>query len=255
MREFYIICFFLFGIVLGSFYNVLGLRIANHESIVKPRSHCDKCGHILKWYELIPILSFLFLRGRCSNCKTKLSWLYPFSELFCGILFAISFYSYGFSWNLIISLTVSSLLIIVTVSDLTYMIIPDRFIVISSIIILLTKLIGYGLTTFLSSLLNGIISFAIMFFIMKVGTFIFKKEALGGADVKLMFVVGICVEPFLSLIVIIIASVIALPVSLLLLYREKENIIPFGPFIVIGLLIVMFTKLNAIDIINYLVKK
>ena len=255
MEVFYLISFFMIGAVLGSFYNVLGIRIVKHESIIMHRSHCDKCGHILKWYELIPILSFVFLRGRCRECKTKLSWLYPFSELFCGILFAISYYSFGFSWNLIISLTLSSLLIIVTVSDLTYMIIPNRFIIIPSVIILLVKLIGFGLTTFLTSLLYGIISFAIMFFIMKFGTYIFKKEALGGADVKLMFVVGICVEPFLSLIVIIIASVIALPVSLLLLYKEKENIIPFGPFIVIGLLIVYFTKLNAINIINTFIKK
>ena len=87
---------------------------------------------------------------------------------------------------------------------------------------------------------------------MKFGSFIFKKEALGGADVKLMFTVGLCVEPFLSLLVIIIASIVALPVSLLLYFKEKENIIPFGPFILIGLLIIMFTKLNSQGIINLL---
>ena len=98
MEVMYLISFFLIGAVLGSFYNVLGSRIPKGESIVKPRSHCEKCGHILKWYELIPVFSFLFLRGRCSKCKVKLSWLYPFSEVFCGILFAISYYSYGFTW-------------------------------------------------------------------------------------------------------------------------------------------------------------
>ena len=86
MNVFYLISFFMIGAVLGSFYNVLGIRIVKHESIVMPRSHCDKCGHILKWYELIPIISFILLQGRCRQCKTKLSWLYPFSELFCGIM-------------------------------------------------------------------------------------------------------------------------------------------------------------------------
>ena len=69
MEVFYLISFFMIGAVLGSFYNVLGIRIVKHESIVMPRSHCDKCGHVLKWYELIPIFSFIFLGGKCHNCK------------------------------------------------------------------------------------------------------------------------------------------------------------------------------------------
>ena len=145
-------------------------------------------------------------------------------------------------------------MILVTVSDLNYMIIPDRFIIVSSIIIMLAKIIGNGLHEFLVSLGYGILAFAFMFGVMKLGSFIFKKEALGGADVKLMFITGICVEPFLSLLVIIIASVIALPVSLFLLYKEKESIIPFGPFLVVGLLIIMFTKLNSTEIINLFLK-
>ena len=240
---------------MGSFYDVLGLRIVKKESIIKPKSHCEKCGHVLSWYELIPIFSFIFLKGRCRNCKTKLSYLYLFSEFFCGILFAISFYSFGFAPELIISLTLSSLLIIVTVSDVTYMIIPDRFIVISAVIILLTKLIFFDVSSFLSALLSGIAAFSIMFVIMKFGDYIFKKETLGGADVKLMFVVGITLEPFLSLLVIVIASMIALPISLVLLVKEREHAIPFGPFIVIGTLIVFLTKLDGLKIIKFLLGK
>lgn len=255
MRVVYIICFFLLGSVLGSFYNVLGLRIVKHESIIKPRSHCEKCGHELKWYELIPILSFIFLGGKCKNCKTKLSWLYLFSEVFCGLLFAISFYSFGFSYNLLIALILSSLLIVITVSDLTYMVIPDRFIIVSSVLILIIKLIGFGLNEFLYSLLSGAIAFGVMYLIMQFGSFLFKKETMGGADVKLMFTVGICTEPLLSLIVIIVASVVALPISLVLLVKEREHAIPFGPFIMIGLLIVFFTKLSSTEIMRFLLGK
>lgn len=240
---------------MGSFYNVLGTRIVKKESIIKPKSHCEKCGHVLSWYELIPIFSFIFLKGRCRNCKTKLSFLYLFSEFFCGVLFAISFYSFGFTPELIISLALSSLLIIVTVSDITYMIIPDRFIIISGVLILLTKLIFMGPSVFLTSLLNGLLAFIIMFLIMKLGDYIFKKETLGGADVKLMFVVGITLEPFLSLLVIIIASMIALPISLFLLVKEKEHAIPFGPFIMVGTMIVFLTKLDGMKIINFLIGK
>ena len=252
MNVVYMICFFMVGTVLGSFYNVLGFRIPKHESVVKPRSHCEKCGHVLKWYELIPIFSFIFLKGRCYNCRTKLSWMYMFSEVFCGLLFMICYYSYGFTWELLIGLTISSMLIMVIVSDLTYMIIPDRFIVIPSIIVFITKIIAYGFKEALISLLFGIFAFTLMYLIMRLGSYIFQKEALGGADVKLMFTVGLCVGPFLSLVVIVIASVIALPVSLLLYFKERENIIPFGPFLVIGLLIVLFTKLDAETIIRFL---
>ena len=255
MRIVYVICFFILGTVFGSFYNVLGTRIVKKESIIKPKSHCEKCGHVLSWYELIPIFSFIFLKGRCRNCKTKLSYLYLFSEFFCGVLFAISFYSFGFTPELIISITLSSLLIIVTVSDITYMIIPDRFIVISAILILLTKLIFMGFTVFINSLINGILAFGIMYFIMRLGDYIFKKETLGGADVKLMFVVGITLEPFLSLLVIIIASMIALPISLFLLVKEKEHAIPFGPFIMVGTMIVFLTKMDGMKIINFLIGK
>ena len=240
---------------MGSFYNALGLRVINKESIIKPRSHCDKCGHVLSWYELIPVLSFIFLKGKCRNCKTKLSFLYLFSELFCGILFAISFYSFGFTPNLIISIVLSSLLIIVTVCDVTSMIIPDRFIVVSAILIILTKLIFFDISTFLYSLLYGILAFSVMFVIMKFGDYIFKKETLGGADVKLMFIVGLCLEPFLALLVIILASMIALPVSLVLLIKEKEHAIPFGTFILIGKMIIFLMKFDSIKIIHFLLGK
>ena len=255
MRIVYVVCFFILGTVMGSFYNLVGLRVVNKESIVKPSSHCEKCGHVLSWFELIPIISFIFLKGRCRNCKTKLSYLYLFSEFFSGVLFAISFYSFGFKPELIISLVLSSLLIIVTVCDITYMIIPDRFTVISSVIILLTKLIFFGLNSFLYSLLYGILAFGLMYIIMKFGDYIFKKETLGGADVKLMFVVGACLDPFLSLLVIIIASMIALPISLVLLVKEREHAIPFGPFILIGTMIVFLTKLDGLKIINFLIGK
>lgn len=251
----YLIMFFILGTVLGSFYNVLAIRIPNKESIIYPSSHCERCGHRLRWYELIPILSFVIQKGKCRNCKSKLSLLYPFSELALGLLFMVSYYSFGFSYELIISLILSSVMILVTVSDLTYMMIPDRFIFVPSIMILLIKLIFMGFKTFIFSLISGVLCFIIMFLIMKFGEFLFKKECLGGADVKLMFLSGISLEPFLSLLVIILASFIALPVSLLLLFRHKENIIPFGPFLVIGILVILFLKLDATSIVNFLINR
>ena len=104
MEIYYYILFFIFGLCFGSFYNVLALRLPKGESIIKPKSHCPKCLHTLKWYELIPIISFIIQKGKCKNCHTKLSFFYPFTELVTGLLFVISYYSFGFSYDLIIAL-------------------------------------------------------------------------------------------------------------------------------------------------------
>ena len=245
----YYLIFFILGSVFGSFYNVLGLRLPNNESVVFPSSHCPKCNHELKWYELIPILSFIFLKGRCKECKEKISLLYPLNELFCGILFVVSYYSYGFSLELIIALTLSSLLILVIASDLTYMIIPDSFTIVSSLIIIGVKLLSAGVMDTLASIGYGILSFGIMYLIMELGTWLFKKDCMGGADIKLMFVVGLVLDPLLAMLVIVIASVLALPGALYAYFKNKEHMIPFGPFLVLGLLILYFTKFNMYDLL------
>ncbi len=255
MEVLYLVMFFLFGSVFGSFYNVLATRIHNHESIIYPPSHCERCHHHLSWYELIPILSFIIQKGECRECHMKLPKMYLFSEIGCGILFAISYYSFGFSYQLIIALILSSTMIVVTVSDLNYLEIPNRFIIVPSILILIVKLIFEGLSEFLFAIAGGVLAFLIMFMIMKIGEFIFKKECLGGADVKLMFLVGILLHPLLTLLVIILASFIALPVSLFLLFRNKESVIPFGPFIVLGLLIIFFMKIDVMKVLNFLLQK
>lgn len=254
METFYYVMFFIVGLIFGSYFNVLGLRIPRKESVTFSRSHCENCNHVLKWYELIPILSFIFQKGRCSKCRTKLSMLYPFTELTTGLLFLVSYHSFGFSLDLVISLTLVSTFIIVLVSDLTYLIIPDQFIIIPSIIIIIVNTIAKGITYSLIQILYGLLAFSLMYLIMILGNKLFKKESLGGADIKLMFLVGVTLDPMLMIVVIFLASVIALPVSLFLLIKNKEHVIPFGPFIMIGLLIVYFTKLNIIEIFQKIIE-
>lgn len=248
MNALYYIMFFIVGTCFGSFYNLCGMRIPKNLSINKPGSHCENCNHSLSWYELIPILSFIFLKGRCKNCHTKLSLFYPFTELVTGLLFVISYHSFGLTLDLIISLTLVSTFVLVVVSDLNYLLIPDRFIIIPSIIVFIITLINKGLINSLIQLGYGIISFIIMYLIMLLGNKLFQKESLGGADIKLMFLVGLSLSPFLSIIVIFLSSIIALPVSFYLLLKNKEHVVPYGPFIMIGLLIVYFLKMNIIEI-------
>jgi len=238
MDNFLIIWFFILGSVFGSFFGVVGSRLPKKESIISPGSHCTYCKHVLKWYELIPIFSYIIQKGKCRNCKKKLSIFYPLIELACGLLFSLSFFCFGLSKELLIALIIVSFFIIVIVSDVTYLIIPDEVTLFFSILVIVIKLTLFGIKEFLFSILSGILLFCLMYCIMMLGNKIFKKETLGGADVKLMFFVGLILTPSLGIFNIFLSSCLALPISLILLIKNKNNVIPFGPFILLGLLFI-----------------
>ncbi len=250
----YVTCFFVLGLILGSFYNVMGFRLPQKKSIIKPRSSCPRCSHILKWYELIPVLSFIIQKGKCRNCGNRISLFYPFTELITGILFAASYFVFGLSGNLVISLLIISFLAIVIVSDLNYMIIPDEITVVFSLLLIMTKLILGGISLLLSSLLSGIIMFLAMYLIMLLGNFLFKKESLGGGDIKLMFFIGLTLNPLLSILAIFIGSLIALIPAIYLQVKKNEKMVPFGPFLLIGNLFVFLTKIDIDKLKMLLIK-
>lgn len=120
---------FLYGLVLGSFFNVVGLRIPVKKSIIKPRSACPNCGHQLKVFELIPVFSYIIQGGKCRGCQSRISPIYPIMELLTGILFAVTPLLVGWSGELIVGLTLVSLFMIIIVSDIHYMIIPDKILI------------------------------------------------------------------------------------------------------------------------------
>lgn len=251
MNIYYLVIFFILGTVFGSFYNVVGFRLPKGESILKPKhSYCPSCHHKLGALEMIPVFSFLFLRGKCKHCKKKISPFYPFIELITGILFAVSYYSFGISWDLLISLTLVSLFSIVIVSDLNYLIIPDEVTLTAIVVIALSIFMKEGLTELLKSLGSGILLFGIMYGIMLLGDWMFKRESLGGADIKLMFVAGLALDPLLGTMVIFVSSVIALPVSVILYEINQEKVIPFGPFIVAAMLLMFFLKVDVMRLLG-----
>lgn len=251
MEIVYLIIFFIFGVCFGSFYNVVGLRLCKEESLIFPPSHCDNCNHKLKFYENIPIFSYLFLKGRCKSCHKKISIMYPVVEFVTGLLFALSYYSFGFSYNLILAILTSSLFAIIIVTDLNYYIIPDSILVIYGILVFILNIFSMGLMKSCTYAFYGFLMFSFMFILMKLGNALFKEESLGGGDIKLMGVLGMTTIPFLSFISLTLGAVSALPISLYFYKRRKDHIIPFGPFILIGFLIIMFTKVDMRDIINF----
>lgn len=225
------------GLILGSFYNVVGLRIPNGESIIKPGSHCPKCNHKLSWYENIPVLSYIFLGGKCKNCKQKISIIYPIIEILTSFLFYISYKIFGLSEEFFISLVISSLVVIIFVSDSKYMIISDSPLIVSTILILIIKLIYNGYKDCFISIIYGLIVFGVMYLTMLLGNALFKKESLGGGDIKLSFISGLALGPLLGLFYIILASFLAFPYAIYISIKNKDTMLPFGPFLATSLLI------------------
>ena len=243
---------FILGTILGSFYNVVGYRLPKNESIVFPPSHCPKCNHRLEPWELIPIVSFLLQRGKCTKCKEKISWFYPVFEAFCGILFVLSYASFGLTYELIIVLTFVSMLIIIMVSDYHYMIIPDEILIFFGVALLIEKTIIHGVSTIPYTLLSGLIAFVIMFLLKKLGDLIFRQESMGGGDIKLLGIFGIMLGVPNALMSIVVASFIGLPISLIAVNLKKTHIVPFGPFLSLGAIVVLLTHLDINAILNFL---
>lgn len=246
----YLVFFFLLGLVMGSFFCVVGLRLVREENFVTGRSYCDSCHHELYPKDLIPLISFISLKGRCRYCKNKISPLSFFIELFTGILFMIAFYSFSFSIDLLIALAAISLTMIIFASDLTYLIISDEVLTFFSIIFIVLNFFKHGFIGGLKMVTGAVFLFGVMYLLMKFGDFLLKRESLGGGDVKLLFVIGLVLEPLLGIINIFLGSFIALPVSIFLYQKNKEHVIPFGPFLSVAFLIIIFSKVTQNDVIN-----
>lgn len=247
-----LILFFILGTIFGSFYNVVGYRVPKGESLIYPSSHCTKCNHKLGPLELIPILSFVFLGGKCKNCGQKISLFYPIFEFFAGILFLLSYIKYGFTLECLLAIVFISMLLIVVISDYQTMIIPDQVLIVFSIIIIVIKFFIGGFNIVGISIVGAIGSFAFMFLLKLFGDFLFKKESMGGGDIKLLAVFGLFFGFSMSIVSVFIASIIGLPISLIILKRNKSHEIPFGPFLAVSAIIITLTGLNMEMIINFL---
>ena len=248
----FLIIFFVFGLFMGSFYTVVGLRLPNHENFISNRSYCDNCHHTLSLLDMVPVFSFLFLKGKCRYCKCNIDGLSTYMEIFTGILFALSYFVFGISYELLIALGIVTMLITISVSDMRYYIIPDEILVFFSGFFLIIITISKGASATIWALLGGLILFLCMYGIMLLGNFLFKKETLGGGDIKMMFVFGIVINPLLGLFVIFLGSVLALPLSFFLMVKKNQKIIPFGPFLLISFAFIYFTRIDISKIVDFL---
>ncbi|MDM5187601.1 prepilin peptidase [Bacillus sp. DX4.1] len=222
---------FIVGIVLGSFYGVVASRIPIGQSIITPRSHCSHCQQTLQPKELIPIISFCLQKGCCIHCKMKIPLIYLVFEIITGVAFLFSALIIGIDKQLIIIWTLLSLLIIITMTDLFYMVIPNVVLLFFSCVFIIER-IFIPLNPWWDSLLGGGIIFLVLYVIQ-----IVYPNGLGGGDVKLLALLGFVIGTkaiFLSLCFASCLSLCFFGVGMMLHRITLRQALPFGPFIAVG---------------------
>ncbi|CAA6803083.1 MAG: Leader peptidase (Prepilin peptidase) (EC / N-methyltransferase (EC [uncultured Sulfurovum sp.] len=222
--EFIIVFFiFIFGILIGSFLNVVIYRIPKGESIVFPASKCQSCQTPLKWYHNVPIFSWLFLKGKCGFCSEKISKQYPLIELATGIIAVSLFYKLGLVWYLPIVFAVFTLLLALVMIDVKYMEIPDNLNLLALALAVITP-------TFLDAMQDALLAVGGMTLLRYYLSFFLNKEAMGEGDIIVAGTMGALLGFPGFLYALFIAAIVALIPSLL----AKDTQVPFVPFLIIG---------------------
>jgi prepilin signal peptidase PulO-like enzyme (type II secretory pathway) len=245
LPEWFLVIFFIYGLIFGSFFNVVGLRIPKKESIVSPPSHCPHCNTRLKAVDLFPVLSYLLRRGRCGYCRAVISPVYPIIELLTGLLFAGVFYKYGFTGEMVVSILFVSLLVIITVSDMAYKIIPDKVLLPFFVTFLILRFFIHPMESYYSHLIGMVLGFTIFLLIA-----VISKGGMGGGDIKLFAVVGLFFGYPLLFLTILLSTLLGTMYGILLIIMKgagRKTEIPFGPFIACASLISLFVGQQIID--------
>jgi len=234
---------FIYGLVLGSFFNVVGLRVPMKESIVSPPSHCPNCQTNLRAIDLIPVVSYIFQRGKCRYCKTHIPLMYPFFEILTALLFFIGFQMYGLTSMFLLFSLVVSLLIIITISDLAYKLIPDKVLLLFLCVFLINQTIFQPIT-WSDCLLGFFVSFIVLYVIA-----VLSKGGMGGGDIKLFGVLGIVLGWQGFIITFLFASFLGAIYGIVgkIISHGQLKEIAFGPFIAIGTIITFLWKEPLID--------
>lgn len=232
MDIFFYVFFFILGICWGSFLNVLTYRIPIGENIAKGRSHCTNCGTTLKALDLIPVFSFIFLKGKCRYCKSKISWRYPLYELFVGLLFVLTYNLFGINpylWGLTVFIFTVNIVIAKIDWDTTF--IPNKVSYPSIIIALIlspffTKLPLEGLVpqpTLIEALIGGVVYFAVFFLL-----FFISNGGMGIGDAKWAAFMGLILGWKYAFIAFFIASFTSILFSMFVMvfFKKKINALP-----------------------------
>jgi len=239
---------FLIGLIFGSFLNVLIHRLPLELSLLKPlRSSCPHCQHKIKWFENIPVVSYIFLKRRCSSCHKPISLVYPVVELLTGTVTLMLYMNYWLNFELIVMVTLFYTLIVLSFIDLKHKAVPDSLLIVSVILVLL---IGDLVDTLLFAGGFVLLELIMTFYIQTIKSRLTKNKelekqsALGGGDIPIAGVIGGLVGVQLGISAIFLAALLALLPALYNLFFKKNIEIAFIPYLSLGLFIVLISNFN-----------
>lgn len=234
---------FMFGMCIGSFLNVCIHRLPSSMSIINPsRSFCPQCNSAIQFYDNIPVLSYLWLKGRCRNCKASISLRYPLVELMAGILAIAILFMFGLTLEGVVYFVFISSLLVITFIDIDHKIIPD-IITLPGIPIGLAASIVLPDMTFKSSLLGLLVGGGSLLLVAWTYSLITQKEGMGGGDIKLLGMIGTFIGWKGVIFTIFAASLTGTFVGIIVMLLKGKNLkfaIPFGPFLSIGAMSYIF---------------
>ena len=238
------------GAFIGSFLNVLIHRLPRKENFVTGRSHCPKCNEMIRWYDNILLLSFIILRAKCRRCAAPISWRYPMVELVTAVFFLTAYKLYGVSFHSLIAAVFFSMLLVVTFIDFEYYIIPDRITYPGMVLGMALSWVN-PLVTPLDALIGLLAGGVALYLLAMLGDFVFKKESLGGGDIKLAAMLGAFLGWKNIIFIFFGAAVFGLIYAIIQMAVSRKQgagrMIPFGPFLSLAALVALFFGEVLID--------
>lgn len=233
---------FVFGICIGSFLNVCIYRLPESKSIIHPRSMCPSCGTLIAFYDNIPIVSYLALKGKCRHCDARISFRYPVIELISGIFAVGVFLKYGLGLEALIYYVFIAALLVITFIDIDHQIIPD-VISLPGIPIFFAASFALSDITFVESILGILIGGGSLWIVAQLYYMLTRKEGMGGGDIKLLAMMGAIIGWKGVLFTIFVASAIGTVAGMLVMIKTRKSMklkVPFGPFLAIGAIAYIF---------------
>ena len=215
-----------YGLILGSFFNVVAIRLLKKESIAFPPSHCTDCHHRLHVQDLIPVFSYLFLNGKCRYCGSTISPLYPFGELLTAVSIFFVYKNVGLSWELVPALLLTILLVISVLTDIREQLILD-IVTLPMLGLLIISRFFIGTESIWYYLLGGAVGFLILLLLA-----IVSKGGMGGGDIKLYAAIGVALGPMLTVMSLVLASFVGAISGILLMLTgkvKKGSPLPLAP--------------------------
>jgi leader peptidase (prepilin peptidase)/N-methyltransferase len=241
-ENFILIASFIFGSCIGSFLNVCILRIPGNISIVFPPSQCPKCENKIKWYDNIPVLSYIILMGKCRFCKTKISIQYPIVEILAGFFAFYSVFSFSLSLKALFVFIFICALIVISFIDLEHKIIPD-IISLPGIIIFFAAALVIGEIPFFDLVLGVLTGGGTLYLIAVLYYFASKKEGMGGGDIKLLAMIGAFTGykgVFFTIFASSLTGTLVGIIAMIIKGKDMKYAVPFGPFLSLGAVIYIF---------------